>query len=264
MQVRTADGDGHADLVTANFTTGASILFGNGDGTFAAAVTISLAATRTVAVGDLNGDGRDDLLLGTGAGGVGATGFVATFFGLVGVLAACCAVQVAMRARQEETHGTAETVLATPVPRVRWLLEYWIVGVAVVVLVLAAAALAAVLGATTASDPGELIRTTLEAAAAQLPACLLLFGVALLLLAWLPRLTIPLGWTILGLTAIVGVFGPILQAPEWVVDLSPFTHSPVPGGDAGWGDAYWMLGIALVAAVVAVASMRRRELASGA
>ena len=40
--------------------------------------------------------------------------FVATFYGVVGILAACCAVQVGIRARQEEAHGTAELVLGTP------------------------------------------------------------------------------------------------------------------------------------------------------
>ena len=40
--------------------------------------------------------------------------FVATFYGVVGILAACCAVQVGIRARQEEAHGTAELVLAHP------------------------------------------------------------------------------------------------------------------------------------------------------
>jgi ABC-2 type transport system permease protein len=190
--------------------------------------------------------------------------FLATFFGLVGVLAACCAVQVGIRARQEEMHGTAEVVLATPVRKVRWLLDYWIAGVVVVAVVLSVAALAAVAGATTSSDPDELIATTLEAAVAQLPAALLLLGVTLALVAWLPRLTIPLAWTIVGIAAIVGVFGPILQAPQWILDLSPFTHSPVPGGDdADWVDGYWMLAIAVVTAGAAVVSMRRREFASG-
>jgi len=190
--------------------------------------------------------------------------FVATFYSFVGVLAACCAVQVGIRARQEETHGTAEIVLATPVPRVRWMLEYWIVGVIVIVVVLSAAGLAGVLGAVVAASPETLIPNVAQAAAAQLPACLIFLGLTLLVFAVLPRATIPLGWTLIGAAAIVGIFGPILQLPEWMTNLSPFTHTPVPtGDDTDWSGGVWMLGIGLAAGVAAIAAMNRRELASG-
>ncbi len=46
-------------------------------------------------------------------------GLIVTFFVMVGVLAACFGVQTVQRARQEETHGTAEATLATPVGRAR-------------------------------------------------------------------------------------------------------------------------------------------------
>lgn len=190
--------------------------------------------------------------------------FVATFYGLVGVLAACCAVQTGMRARQEESHGTAELLLGAPVPRVRWLAEYAIVGAIVVVVVLAAAGAAGVLGAVNAEDPETLIPDVVQAAAAQLPACLAFLGVTLLIFVWLPHATIPLGWTLVGLAAVLGIFGPILQLPEWLTDLSPFTHSPVPaGGDTDWTGGVWMLAIAAAAGGAAVWSMRARELAPG-
>ena len=67
-----------------------------------------------------------------------------------------------------------------------------------------------------------------------------------------------------GVAAILGTWGPILQFPEWLVDLSPFAHSPVPsGGETDWSGGIWMLAIGLAAGAVAVAAMRRRELASG-
>ncbi len=190
--------------------------------------------------------------------------FVAVFYAIVGILAACCAVQVGIRARQEEAHGTAELVLGTPVPRLRWLLEYWIVGIIVIVIVLAASALAGIVGAGNAADPESLTTTVLEAALAQLPACLVFLGLTLLVFAFLPRATIAVGWTVVGVAAILGVWGPILQAPDWLVALSPFHHSPVPaGGETDWTGGFWMLAIGLAAGAVAVWSMRRRELTSG-
>jgi ABC-2 type transport system permease protein len=144
------------------------------------------------------------------------------------------------------------------------MLEYWIVGVIVIVVVLSAAGLAGVLGAVVAESPETLIPNVAQAAAAQLPACLIFLGLTLLVFAVLPRATIPLGWTLIGAAAIVGIFGPILQLPEWMTNLSPFTHTPVPtGDDTDWSGGVWMLGIGLAAGVAAIAAMNRRELASG-
>lgn len=200
--------------------------------------------------------------------GGGATleqAFIATFYGIIGVLAACCAVQVGIRARQEEAHGTAEVVLATPVPRTRWLVEYWVVGVIVIVVVLGAALLAGLAGAASSENADELVPLISQAALAQLPVSLVFLGLTLVVFAYLPRWTIALGWTVVGVAAILGTFGPLLGAPGWMTDLSPFTHSPVPtGDDVDWSGGLWMIAIGLAAAALAVVSMRRRELATGA
>ena len=90
------NGDGRRDLVTANMNAGTvSVLLGNGvgstgDGTFTAAASPATGASpRSVAVGDFNGDGRQDLatananastvsvLLGNGSGSTGDGTFTA-------------------------------------------------------------------------------------------------------------------------------------------------------------------------------------------
>jgi hypothetical protein len=62
------NGDGHLDLAVANVGSDAygrpnvSVLLGNGDGTFQPALNFSAGAgSRSIAVGDFNGDGRLDL-----------------------------------------------------------------------------------------------------------------------------------------------------------------------------------------------------------
>jgi uncharacterized repeat protein (TIGR01451 family) len=69
------NGDGKADLAVANGgSDNVSILLGNGNGTFQAAVNYNVHGPRSVAVGDFNGDGKPDLA-------------VANAFGTVSILA---------------------------------------------------------------------------------------------------------------------------------------------------------------------------------
>lgn len=188
----------------------------------------------------------------------------ATFFSIVGILAAAAALQVVIRARQEESHGTAELVLATPLSRIRWLVDYLGIAVVTVTVVIAVSLLGGILGAQGADDPAATIDTAVQGAVAQFPAALVFVAIGLLLFVLLPRFTVWLSWALLGVLGFLGVFGDLLGLPDWMHDLSPFAHSPVPvGDDVDWSGGVWMIAIAVAGAAVAVVAMRRRELAAG-
>lgn len=187
--------------------------------------------------------------------------FISAIFVMVGVIAAACATQVVIRMRQEEIAGTAEQVLATRVSRARWLMRYLTVGTVSIVLVLLSGAVASSLSAVAAGDTSARIGDSFAAAAAQLPAALLYLTVLALVFVALPGWTIGLGWTLLGLGTVFGMFGGLVGLPEWIRDLSPFTHSPVPiGTSTDWSGGVWMLCIAIVVAILATMGMKRREL----
>lgn len=200
-----------------------------------------------------------------GAGGTGPLTqiFISAIFSIVGVLAAACATQVAIRLRQEEAAGAAEVMMSTPLSRVRWLLDFLLVGVVAIVLVLLAAALASGLSAVASGESGSVVGGSFAAAAAQLPVALVYLGVLALVFAVAPTWTIPLGWTLLGAGAFLGVFGGLVGLPDWMHDISPFSHTPVVVGAPDWSGGYWMFGIAIVSTVVAAVLVRRRDFAIG-
>lgn len=190
--------------------------------------------------------------------------FLTVIFTVVGILAAGCAVQAVIRARQEEALTTAELVLATPVQRVRWLVDYLVVGVVAVVLVLAAAAIAASVSAAVVGAEGDVGPDSVASALAQLPAALLYLGVVALVFVLLPRFTGPIGWALLAAGAFLGLFGKLVGLPEWAESLSPFSHTPVAiGTEADWSGGFVMLAIAVATGAAASVLLNRRDLATG-
>ncbi|KJL32056.1 ABC transporter permease [Microbacterium oxydans] len=200
----------------------------------------------------------------------GATGgldevVVTVFFTLLGILAACCAVQTVVRARQEEARGTAEAVLASPVGRVRWLADFVVVGVVAVLIVVAAAVLAGWIGIWSNGGDQALVRVVAVAGLGQAVAASIFAVLAALVFVLLPRATSAVAWSLVLLAALLGMFGPLFGLPEWSANLSPFAVTPVVDGTGVDLRGLWWLVLALAAGGAgALTLMRRRELAPGA
>ena len=190
--------------------------------------------------------------------------FTTGLFGLVAILAAVGGVQAIMRARQDEAGGTAEIVLAAPVSRTRWFFAYLLIGAVTVAAVLGFAVLGAFVGLIGSPDADERRSIVAEAGLAQLPAALVIVAVAALLFAVVPRLSIALGWAVVGLAVVLGQFGGLFGFPEWLRDVSPFSHTPIVTADeVDWAAAWVMVGVAVVVAAAATGLVRRRDLALG-
>lgn len=232
------------------------------------AITGILATTLSGLVDRISGENPAVAEILTKIGG--ATGgldevVVTVFFTLLGILAACCAVQTVVRARQEEVRGTAEAILAAPVGRVRWLADFVIVGVAAVVIVVAAAVVAAWVGVWFRAGDPELFRIVAVAGAGQAVAAAVFAVLTALVFVLLPRATAAAAWGLVLLAALLGMFGPLFGLPEWTADLSPFAVTPVVDGGGVDARGLWWLALILAAGgAAALTLMRRRELAPGA
>lgn len=181
---------------------------------------------------------------------------------LAGIVAAAYGVSAVLRLHAEETAGRADPVLAGSVGRVRWGLSHVLVAVGgtAVLLVVAGVATGLGYGLSVAGAGGETARM-LGAAIAQLPAALVIAGVAMLAAGALPKACVAVGWLAVGLAVLLNIFGQALQLSHWVLDVSPFTHAPrLPGGTADVAALAWLCVIGVALCALGLAALRRRDI----
>jgi ABC-2 type transport system permease protein len=190
-------------------------------------------------------------------------GYLSAILG-IGVLIACgYVIQALLRMRSEEAGGTLEPVLATAVSRTRW------VGAHVVCTLLGLIALVVVYGASlgfaygvAAGDvAGETVTAT-GAALVRLPAAIVIGALVVGVFGILPRLAVPVSWGVLAAAFLVMQLGAVLDLPQAVLDLSPFTH--VPNAPAAPVEALPLVVLSAVALAfggAGLAAFRRRDLA---
>lgn len=190
------------------------------------------------------------------------------FIAMIGlILGLAVALQVSWRigaARAEEEAGRLETVLARPVTRLRWLGGHVLLALLGAVLLLAVMGLAMWLGALAAGSQDIALSDTVRALFNTLPVVLFIGGLAVLTFGLLPRLTaaVPVAVTVVGL--VLYLLGPALEWPQWVLDLSPFTHLamvPAVPWAATSGIVMTVLGVLLCAGGALL--FRRRDMATG-
>jgi ABC-2 type transport system permease protein len=200
-----------------------------------------------------------DIIATQGAGTL-AEQYLAMSFRILALVASGFAIQSALRLRGEETAGRAESVLATPVSRTRWATSDLAVALGGSLVVLTLAGLAFGLADLAVTGTVDAVGDSLVGMLAYTPAVWVLVGLSAALIGWAPRAT-AVAWGALALCFVIGMFGQLLDLPQWVQDLSPFQH--VPDYPAVALDALPLALLLLVAVAltgVGLAGLRARDL----
>ncbi len=151
--------------------------------------------------------------------------FVMAMVAVLGPFVVFYTVQAFLRMASEEVNGLTEPILATAVTRLRWILSHITCFVLGAIAVLLALGLGSAVAAI--AEPEIRVLKLLEAAMLQAPPILLLAGLAILIFGLAPRLSGTLLWPALIISLLVGpLVGPALDLPQWVQNISPFTHVP--------------------------------------
>jgi ABC-2 type transport system permease protein len=99
------------------------------------------------------------------------------------------------------------------------------------------------------------------AALAYHPAVLVVAGLVVAAFGILPSRAVAIVWTAVALFFLMAQLGPLLDLPQAVLDLSPFTHIPaVPAADVTTLPLVVLVAVAVALGFAGLAGFRRRDL----
>ncbi|MBE8517936.1 ABC transporter permease [Amycolatopsis sp. H6(2020)] len=186
--------------------------------------------------------------------------FLAAMAGMFAMVASLYGVQAVLRMRGEETAIRLEPVLATSVGRLRWAgshLVFAFFGTAA--LLLSGGVFMGLANGLRTGDVGGSLADTLSGMLVQLPAAWVVVALAVTIFGLLPGFSAA-AWAVGALALLLSLFGPILDLPQAVLDVSPFQHPPkIPGQELTATPLGWLGGIAVVALAAGLTGWRRRD-----
>jgi len=186
--------------------------------------------------------------------------FLSVELGMMAVVVTVYGMQAAMRLRAEETGLRAEPMLATPVTRIPWVWSHLTIALAGSAALMAIAGLSAGLTSAAQVDIPHQFWRVVEAAIIQVPAIWVVIGIGIAAFGLAPRLVIA-GWVALVFFVLLGEFGPLFRLDQWLMNLSPYAHTPrMPGGHLTTGPLVWLIGIAAALIAAGLVGFRRRDL----
>ena len=203
----------------------------------------------------LDSQSLEDMMRRIGGTGAFREALLGAVVSVLGLIVTCFAVAVVGHGGSDEHDGRTEQVLATATSRARAFLATLVVGILGATWLLLAAGVALALGVGTDAHVsfGRLVGSAL----AQAPAMWSVVALSVLFFAWRSDQA-PLGWGVVVVFATLGLVGELLGMPQWVLDLSPYTHTPhMPLEDFRLGPAVVLSGIA--AALLAASWLRYRS-----
>jgi len=183
------------------------------------------------------------------------------FLYLAALVAFAAAAQIS-GVRGEEADGYLDNLLARHLNRGTWLAGRLGFGVALVL----AAGLATGLGGwigVTARHGSIGFAAMMQAGLNVAVPALFILGLGTLLYALLPRLAVPILYTVILWSFLIEIIGSTITSNHWLLDTAVLSHlGPVPATSLNWTAIAWLTGLALIAALAGFTAFRHRDLAA--
>lgn len=192
--------------------------------------------------------------------------FFGAMFSFAGITAAGYVIQSLIKLRSEETAGHLEALLSTKLGRGKWMLSHFIISVAgTLCLMLIMGVVTGLVHVMVSGEPASEILRLVQAMMVQAPALLVFAGVVAFLFGIRPRFTAPVAWAIFAGSFLILQLGTILNLPEWVTNVSPFSHTPPAPAESLGIETLAVFAVAAAAfTIFGFISFRKRDLTTTA
>jgi ABC-2 type transport system permease protein len=147
---------------------------------------------------------------------------------LIGVVVSLFAAAHISGVRGEEASGRLDLVLAAPVGRRTWIWSRAAIGLAEATVVALGGGLASWAGQAAFGGNVDLL-PVLAASLGFVPLAIAYGGLGFFAIGIIPRRSSEMAWSVVAVTFFVYWIGSLLEAPRWILAISPFYHlSPAP------------------------------------
>ncbi len=172
------------------------------------------------------------------------------------------ALQTLTRMRAEESSGRLELLLSTAESRWSWLFNYTIYSAVTSWIILGLTGFAAgLVFGTITGDVASNVKSLSTAILVYIPAIGVMMGATLVFFSLLPRLYVALAWAALASSLIIFQLGAILKLPQWLLNVSPFLHTPTaPIVDVRFRPLLYLSLVALGLGITGFILFRRRDI----
>jgi ABC-2 type transport system permease protein len=193
-------------------------------------------------------------------GGVLADSFAAMFMTVAAMIGTIPALQSILKLRSEENAGRIDPLLSNAVSRTRLLGSYLIVALLSSVFLTLMAGVGMGITGSRSMEDSSYLGTLTVAGLSFTPAIWVTIGLAVAIYGYFPRKT-SFSWAMIGFAFFVVYLGGVLQLPEWVMNLSPFTHVPrIPAEEFEWLPLLSLSATATVLIMAGWYGYRRRDI----
>jgi ABC-2 type transport system permease protein len=186
--------------------------------------------------------------------------FIPMLMMVMGILATVPPVMAMLKLYGEEKKNRVEQIMAASVSRSKLMGSYCFIAIVNGYFMVSLSAIGLWSAASVVMDEPFAFGTIYGAALVYYPAVLVMIGVAILFIGFLPKLS-SLVWAYLLYSFIVIYLGGLLDLPEWVGKLSPFGYIPqLPVEEMEWMPMIILSIIALVLIIAGFIGYNRRDI----
>lgn len=186
--------------------------------------------------------------------------FLATAALMVALIASGFTVSSVLRLRSEEMSARADPILATPILRSVWASSHLAVAAGSTVIIMFVAGLAMGVGFGVASGDLGRVPAILGAALVMVPAMFVLGAFTVALYGYRARWA-PVAWIGLAWAFVAGLFGSLIDIPQWARNLSPFEHvPPLPASGFDLVPVLVMCAVAAALTAFGLVAFKRRDI----